>query len=107
MSRATPTASPRREKLLLCALMALGLVILTFAVFGDQGWREVRHLRSERSELAAEIESLRLHRDDLRREVDGLKNNPRVTETRARADLGMVKPGETVFLLPEHHAPKP
>lgn len=107
MNRVPRSSRPHREALLVYTFGALGLAILVFAVFGDQGWRDVSRLRAERVELTAEIEMLRVRRDALRREVAGLKDRPSVIEARARQDLGMVKPGETVFLLPERHAPQP
>jgi len=107
LNRPAPSPAPRREKLVLGALGALGLAILAFALFGDQGWREVRRLRAERDQLSAEIEHLTRRQEALRRQVADLKDDPLAIEARARSDLGMVKPGETVYLLPEHHAPKP
>ena len=107
MNRSVPSPAPRREKLLLGALAALGLGILAFALFGDQGWREVRRLRAERDQLSAEIQRLTLRQEELQRQVTDLKDDPRAIEARARADLGMIKPGETVYLLPERHEPKP
>ena len=87
--------------------LLIPVAMLAFALFGDQGWQEVSRLRGERADLIAEIETLRARRDDLSREVAGLTHRPSVIEARAREDLGMVKPGETVFLLPERHAPQP
>ena len=107
MNRSVPSPAPRREKLLLGALAVLGLGILAFALFGDQGWREVRRLRAERDQLSAEIQRLTLRQEELQRQVTDLKDDPRAIEARARADLGMIKPGETVYLLPERHEPKP
>ena len=107
MTRFVPSPARRREKLLLGALVTLGLAILAFALFGDQGWREVRRLRAERDQLSAQIQSLTQRQEELRRQVTGLKGDPRAIEARARADLGMIKPGETVYLLPERHEPKP
>lgn len=107
MSRPASSPGPRREKLLLGALGALGLAILAFALFGDQGWREVRRLRAERDHLSAQIERLTRRQEELQRQVADLKDDPQAIETRARADLGMIKPGETVYLLPERHEPNP
>lgn len=106
----TPVSLPktsRKEKLLLGTVAALGVVMLAFALLGDQGWREVRRLRAERDQLAAEIEQLAEREQALRREVTDLQTNQRAIEARARADLGMIKPGETIFLLPERHATQP
>lgn len=95
------------EKVLLLLTVGLGLAILAVALFGEQGLREVRRLRAQRRGLAAEIEQLKAQRDALEREIVNLRESPRAIEARARKDLGMIQKGETVFLLPEHHDPKP
>jgi cell division protein FtsB len=91
------------EKYWLGAVFAVGLAILGWAVFGPQGLREVRRLHAERRELAAEIDRLRVQKRELERSALRLRENPRAIEARARRDLGMVREGETVFVLPERH----
>lgn len=86
--------------------VAAALSILAAALLGQQGWREVRRLRSERAALAEDIARLRAQREGLEREVASLRENPRSIEARARKDLGMIRAGETVFLLPERHGPE-
>lgn len=93
-----------REKLLACFLVAVGLGALGLALLGDQGLREVRRLRSERDRLANEISDLREKSRVLQREVQSLRENPKAIEARARKELGMIRQGETVFLLPERQA---
>ena len=92
-----------REKFLIGLALGVGLAVLAAALLGDQGWREVRRLREERRTLAEEITRLREEREVLERRITQLRDNPRAIETRARNDLGMVRQGETVFLLPERH----
>jgi cell division protein FtsB len=81
----------------------LGALILGWALVGDQGIQEVRRLRAERRELAHEIARHRAQREALERDVLNLRENPRAIEARAREDLGMIRKGETIFLLPENH----
>jgi len=95
-----------RERLLLGLGLIGGLAVLAVALLGDQGWREVRHLRTERDTLNEEIARLREERVELERQIAQLRDNPRAIETRAREDLGMIRRGETVFLLPERHDPQ-
>ncbi len=91
------------EKYWIGAIAALGAAILGWALLGDQGIGEVKRLRSERQELASEIARHRAHRDALEKEVLSLRDNPRAIEARARGELGMIRKGETLFLLPERH----
>jgi cell division protein FtsB len=91
------------EKYWLGLTLAVGIAILAVAIFGDQGLREIHRLRSENRALAVEIANLRSQREGLEKEIRNLRENPRAIESRAREDLGMIRKGETVFLLPEHH----
>ncbi|GAB4285053.1 MAG: hypothetical protein Kow0092_39240 [Deferrisomatales bacterium] len=83
--------------------LALGLTVLAVALFGDQGFREVRRLRAEGRRLAGQVAELEARRDALEAQIRDLTNNPRAIEERARRDLGMIRKGETLFLLPERH----
>jgi cell division protein FtsB len=95
-----------REKLVLGLVFAAALALSAVALLGEQGVRELRRLRSERQALAEEIDRLRSQRAALEREIASLRENPRAIEARARKDLGMIREGETVFLLPERHGPR-
>ncbi|MEW6489220.1 MAG: septum formation initiator family protein [Thermodesulfobacteriota bacterium] len=95
-----------REKLVLGLVLSAALTFSAVALLGEQGARELRRLRSERQALAEEIDRLRSQRAALEREIANLRENPRAIEARARKDLGMIRQGETVFLLPERHAPR-
>ncbi|MBI5015699.1 MAG: septum formation initiator family protein [Deltaproteobacteria bacterium] len=94
----------RREQIVIGLIVALTVAFLALALFGRQGLREVRRLRAERQQLASEIAQLRDRRRELEAEIADLRGNTKSLEARARHDLGMIKKGETVFLLPEHHA---
>ncbi len=90
-----------REKLLTGLVVALGLGFLGVALLGNQGLREVRRLQSERNRLQSEIAQLRERSRSLEKTVQNLRENPEMVAARARKDLGMVRKGETVYLLPE------
>lgn len=93
----------RTERFCIGLLVAIGLAVLAVSLFGDQGLREVRRLRTEQQRMAEEIRHLRARRDALEKEIANLRDNPRAIEAKARDDLGMIRQGETVFLLPERH----
>ena len=89
----------QREKLVFGLLFALTLAILGLTLFGRQGLREVRRLKQERARLSAEVSQLRERRQEMEREIADLRQNPKTIEALALRDLGMVRKGETVFLL--------
>ncbi len=74
------------------------------ALRGEQGIREVSRLRVERQQLSAEIARLKQERAAVERQIEELRSNPKAIEEKARRELGMIREGETVFLLPERHA---
>ena len=96
-----------REKVLAGLAVALGLAALGFAFLGDQGVREVRRLRGERQEILSEIDQLKGKREALEHNVSKLRSDRDAIGEKARRELGMIRQGETVFLLPERHAGKP
>ncbi len=96
----------RSEKRLFVLGSVVFLVLAGLALGDrDQGLPELLRRRVERQRLQAEIQQLRERRDALSRQVLDLRENPRAIERRAREDLGMIRKGETVFLLPERDAP--
>lgn len=81
-------------------LLAILLVGIGWACFGDRGLLANR-------ELAAEIEARKVRLDErrqtiasLERETERLRNDPRVQERWIREELGYVKKGEILYLFP-------
>jgi cell division protein FtsB len=102
----------------LAALLLASTGMLAKVFWGADGLPELRRLWREQSKLREEVERLEARKVRLRREV-GLLQDPeegatdeeraakdREIERRARRDLGMLRPGETIFLLPERQEPE-
>ena len=83
--------------ILLILLIALQLKLWT----GEGGVREVENLRATVLAQKAENEKLRLRNDALAAEVQDLKEGRDAIEARARAELGLVKPGEVFYQVVE------
>src|SRR5690606_22995008 len=91
--RAFP-ADPGAMKSLAAGLLVL-LVPLQYRLWlGDGGMREVARLREEIDHQKVENATLRERNRTLAAEVQDLKKGTTAIEARARADLGMVGPGE-------------
>jgi cell division protein FtsB len=65
---------------------------------GDGGYAQKRRLLSQVSAQQAELEALRIRNAALQAEVDDLKSGVAAVEGRARAEMGMILPGETFYL---------
>lgn len=91
---------------------ALILVILLVALqikvwTGQGGMREVWALEGRVAAQAKENEGLRARNDALSADVADLKQGTEAVEERARAELGLIKPGETFYQVVEPATPKP
>jgi cell division protein FtsB len=88
------------------AMLAAIALIGTYGVMalrGPQGipalvsqQKEIRRLQEENSNLQHEIERKRVR-------IDRLKNDPNAQELEIRRQLKLVKPGETVVIIPEEN----
>ena len=84
----------------------LGTVIVLLAlvvgsIFGDRGLINLFQKREQVHMLRQEIAALKADNARLVREVAALKESPRAIEQLAREELGLARPGETVFLIRE------
>lgn len=87
----------KRTGLLLLAL-ALLLAALQYKLwYGSGGQRQLAELKAQVAAQAAENGRLQARNDALAAEVADLKGGGEAVEERARAELGMVKPGETFY----------
>ena len=87
-----------KAKLILYASCALFLLLQGRLWLSDAGWSEVVRLRAGVADQAAENQDRAKLNARLQAEVADLKNGNAALEERARADLGMIGPGESFFL---------
>ena len=91
---------------------ALGSVIALIALvvgsfFGDRGFIQLVAKREQTESLRREIEELRAENARLAAEIAALRTDPRAIERLAREQLGLARPGETVFLIREEPQERP
>jgi cell division protein FtsB len=92
------TLSLRRKALLLFSALAF-VALLVGALFGDKGMLRLAEQRARRQALEQQVESLRGENAELTRTITALRSDPRAIERLAREELGLLRPGETVFVL--------
>ncbi len=66
---------------------------------GEGSFAEVAQLKREIARQEKENQRLRARNDVLAREVVALKNGTTLLEERARSELGMIKEGETFYMI--------
>ena len=90
---------PRRRTTRFLVLLVT-VVLLGNAVVGERGLIALVRANHQLTAVFQLIESLRAENDRLREEVRMLLEEPRKIEALARRDLGLLEPGEKVFIIP-------
>ena len=81
----------------MAAALAISLAYVPYRLLDPVGTRQVVVLRSELQDIRARRAELTAENAELRREIDGLRQDPSVIEDIAREDLGMVRPDEIII----------
>jgi cell division protein FtsB len=89
------------SRLIALVLVAVLLLLQLKLWAGDGGWREVEQLEASVAAQTRENRELTQRNDALSAEVDDLKQGRAAVEERARAELGMIKPGEVFYRVVE------
>jgi cell division protein FtsB len=80
-------------------LMFVTLVLIVDALIGEKGLMESMHAQRQYREVGASLDRLRRENATLRDEARRLKEDPAAIESLAREELGLIRPGEIVFIL--------
>jgi cell division protein FtsB len=97
----------RTLRIVLVVLVAL-LAWLQYRLwFGSGGTQEVAGLQAQVEQQARQNDGLRDRNAALAAEVADLKSGEAAIEERARAELGMIRPGETFYRVVERTPPVP
>jgi cell division protein FtsB len=83
----------------------VAVLIVVDALVGDRGLLAMLDARRQHAELAAAIARQRAENARLRAEVRRLTSDPSAIEEIARRDLGLIRPGEKVFIVKDLPSP--
>jgi cell division protein FtsB len=95
---ASATPAPRRRTLQML-LVFVTLVLVINALVGERGLTQTLRARKQHQELVTAIERLRAENTRLRDEARRLRSDPGTIEALARQELGLIKPGELLFIV--------
>jgi cell division protein FtsB len=82
------------------AVVAGVVLVALLAAAGFQSWRDLAAVRAREAELAARLAETRAKIAALEGRIGRLRHDPSTLERLAREELGMVKPGDVVIVLP-------
>lgn len=91
--------SPFWRKPLQILLVFATVVLFIDALVGDRGLVERMRVGQQYRGAQAELERLRQENARLREEMRRLNDDPSAIESLARKDLGLLRPGEVLFIV--------
>jgi cell division protein FtsB len=77
------------------------VLVLMHTIFGPYGYLSMRRSQREIEQLRQEIERLDRENTELSGEIRALQTDPSAIEKVAREDMGLARPGEIIFRLPD------
>lgn len=84
------------------SLLALALFLIAMHdVFGSHGLLAMRRTQTQIKQLRGEIDRLNQENNQLNKQVQALRTDPKAVERIAREEMGLARPGEMIFKLPE------
>jgi len=87
----------RRKLWLVLALIVC--LFLVYSVIGERGFVSLNRMLDQRDELRSRVRALEESNVELAEQTSLLRSDPATIEYIARTELGMVREGETVYIL--------
>jgi cell division protein FtsB len=104
----TPVAAPSRwrSRLLQYALAFVAIVLVVDALVGEKGLVDTLRARRQYREAATALAQKRQENARLREDIRRLREDPSRIESVAREELGLIRPGEVLFIITDANAQK-
>jgi cell division protein FtsB len=93
------SAQARTRKIVQTLLVFVTVVLLLNGLVGERGFMETLRARRQHQELVQTIDRLRADKARLDDEVRRLESDPATIEALARQELGLIRPGEMLFII--------
>ena len=97
---------PGRRRLWSVLVFILCL-FLVYTATGERGLVSLSRMESQRDELRFRVDALEGSNAELAEQVSLLRDDPATIENLARTELGMVREGETVFIISDRAGDQP
>jgi len=97
----------RNRRVVIWLVLFIASVFVVDGVVGDRGLLATMRARREYDTAAAMVARQRAENARLREEARRLREDPGAIEEIARRDLGLIRPGEKVFIIKDVPPAKP
>lgn len=88
------------------SLVAVAFLVVVIAVAGVASYKDLQAARARQAKLEERVTEARGLVEVLERRVERLADDPQTLERLAREELGLVRPGDVVVVLPEGEPPE-
>jgi cell division protein FtsB len=95
----TISRKARNRRMLHLGLLLVAIVIVLDALAGDRGLLAMLRVRSRYNALSATVARERAENARLADQARRLREDPTAIEEVARRELGLIRPGEKVFII--------
>jgi cell division protein FtsB len=104
--RARVVATPgRARRVVHVLLLFVASIIVADTLVGERGLLAMLRARKQYDELTAAVARQRAENGRLREEARRLREDPAAIEELARRDLGLIRPGEKLFIIKDLPSP--
>ncbi len=106
-SKPDPKHPTRNRRIVQLLVLFVASVIVVDGLVGERGLLAMLRARHQYDELSATIARQRAENARLRDQARRLREDPTAIEEIARRELGLIKPGERVFIIKDVPPAKP
>jgi cell division protein FtsB len=100
------TPAPRRRRAVQYAIVFIGCVLVVDALVGEKGLLAMMKARQEYHALEQSLHAVRAENARLRDDALRLREDPSAIEDIARRELGLIRPGEKLFIVRDVRPPR-
>ena len=101
-----PARGPRVRRITHLLLLLVAVVIVVDSLVGERGLLAMQRARRQHAELTTAIARQRAENARLREQARRLRDDPAAIEEIARRELGLIRPGEKVFIVTDLKTPQ-
>lgn len=102
----SPRLNTRHQRAAIMALALFCVALVVHEIFGSHGYLALRREQRDFDALQLKIQELKKENQELETQIKSLKTDPKAIEKMAREQMGLARPGEIIFTLPDKHAQK-
>lgn len=95
----------RGTRIVRLLIIFLAGAVIVDAIVGDRGYLATMRAQSEYDAAVAALDRQRAENERLRERVERLKHDPAAIEEIARGELGLMRPGEKLFIVKDLQPP--